>query len=790
MFFALSLRNLEQYNVQRRVLGEGSVSKIVQIIDLAVDFLSDGTSAEKIFNVIVPQTEESLTKFRTVMGSIKQQVNKYAQTTGYMKGFLTEVAKMNPEQMKSLGEQFQTMSKEGTPFNNMSAELVQSLQDINSMWPVISGIVDILGFSSTKIKAVLDNILDENKRGTVTIGEAYGALDLKFDFYLDIIKAVANSLTKDDYTIGEAAKAIFLNETALPGYFAPLRKTLVDDKLSYETIPQLVMALIGFLGDTFAAVFKITLLTLQGFVDPLFRIFDPSTNPAEKIDKIIKILNDYGEQNAQSLAMVFPIVKMLESFKKDGLDIKQFLVQKIPEQTFNNIMEIIMDLFDESTSLWDTVLNAGINFGITNLTSPMYIIGNFTNNLADASIPFKKTLDMIDAEYPNIKILEFYQMICLVMKDLADPNTAIYDLSVLPESLKEQAKGIVATVIQFAGLLTSKYISFNDLVGEKAAIVTTIKTILTSEITLVEILKQFTGEDIKISKLAPAFQNIVDLTNKLPEDKKISMKPIIDALTKIASYLKQSGDKMTLKQLFDSLSLTEIVSKIVSFLSLCVENKDLYTIVSSIPDIFIKFGPTLEKLSKVTIPSLTNIGNSLVFATVSTSKYLRLAKEESTNNAITTIVKVFKSFSENPDKVSVGDICKDVGVETSDVVETMKLINDSVKSTSVSTIVNITTGKDITTFGKSVKNIASKAKEGKITVDDCANAAKAVDDAVNPKGGDGSEKGDDVTNKSNKQLYIIIGCVIGAIAVVALIVGFIVFVRRNHSESSYKELQV
>lgn len=269
----------------------------------------------------------------------------------------------------------------------------------------------------------------------------------------------------------------------------------------------------------------------------------------------------------------------------------------------------------------------------------------------------------------------------------------------------------------------------------------------------------------------------------VPDRTRLTVRP------KIATCIKQSGDKMTLKQLFEALSLTDFVAKIVTVCDYCIANKNLYTIVSAVPDIYIKFEPTLTKLSQVTIPSLTNIGNSLVLATVSTSNLLRLAKDDaSSDNVIQKVVKVSKSVSENPDKVSVGDVCKDTGVDATKVVAPMKTVNKSVKSTSTSTIVTKTTGKDTTTLGKNVKNLASKAKDGKVTVDDCANAAKAAEEVINPTGGDGSHTGGDVTPKSKKTLFIIIGCSIGGIAIAALVIGCVLFVRRNRRESTYKEL--
>ena len=113
----------------------------------------------------------------------------------------------------------------------------------------------------------------------------------------------------------------------------------------------------------------------------------------------------------------------------------------------------------------------------------------------------------------------------------------------------------------------------------------------------------------------------------------------------------------------------------------------------------------------------------------------------------------------------------------------MKEVNNTIKSTSTTKIVSKASGKDISNMSKNIKKLAVNTKEGKLTVKDCSDAAKSVEEIIEPSNSDGGNN----SKKSKKTTYIIVGCVIGGVVLVAVIVGLFLFFRRKPSENSVKE---
>ena len=130
---------------------------------------------------------------------------------------------------------------------------------------------------------------------------------------------------------------------------------------------------------------------------------------------------------------------------------------------------------------------------------------------------------------------------------------------------------------------------------------------------------------------------------------------------------------------------------------------------------------------------------------------------------------------------TVGDICTDTVINATRITAQMKKVNSIIKTTSTTKIVGETSGKNISSMSKSVKKLAVNVKEGKVNDKDFSDAAKSVEEVIDPYNTPKPSSTDSGSSskKSNKTLYIVIGCSVGAVVIVASVIGICCCIRRK-----------
>ena len=513
------------------------------------------------------------------------------------------------------------------------------------------------------------------------------------------------------------------------------------------------------------------MLWFYAIIDPLFKIFDPNTNPERKIKSLIKVCDQVIKEVPEFASEFTAFKQQLEQFINDGVDIKEVLSQfQIDPKTVDDAINEMILTFNESSSFWDAMKKAALDHNITNITKAMNIIGNITNNFADPNIPIQNTIDCIIENTQEGELIP-YDVFIDTMIELSNESLPIYDLK-YGYLRSSNLTDIMNEIIETAGDLTDKTLRFNDYVLPVFDdFLKVLKQFLTG-MNVNQFLKEFTGEAFKVSELVPAFENLVNWLNKLPNEVKVEINALIECISKFTETLKTKGDGLTTTEVFESLGITESISQLSEAVQLAIDNSYMYTITSALPDIKIKIVPTLERISMLEVPSLYNFAICLVMSE-------KKSKNEQYENTILKFFNFTKVITTKPKTFTINDACDSLGVNATKAVLPMKKINYSMSSISFNTIMIKTTGRNTTTMSNSLLTLATSAKNGKVTLKEVSNALSAVEEIVKP-----DAKPSD--NKSNKA-GIIIGCSISGVALVAIIIGTVFFIR-NKKRKEYENL--
>jgi len=372
----------------------------------------------------------------------------------------------------------------------------------------------------------------------------------------------------------------------------------------------------------------------------------------------------------------------------------------------------------------------------------------------------------------QIPILDKYD---ILVNDFANKTLPIYNCTFFKGD--NEFKDTIEMILSVCQAIDSGELKISGLLDQETIEqIKQISSIITDTVKANEVINYFFKAKVDFKQLSPLLTKITEIIGKINYTE-----TIVSDINNLISIINQKGNDITIKEILTPFHLGEFYSSAIQAANLIGKSTNETTIKEVVEIIklpYISLSQTIKNFAELKVPSFYNIANCIVTVELSSRKTL----EANTINPLLALAKSIQELSQN-NNATIKEICAKAGIETTVVTDPFTTIDQEILSPSAINFIRKTgiyrsTDQETIEFLKSLGTLTEAAKEGKVNVKVVEETSESFSNIYNHP-----------AEKKKVNVGLIIGLVIGGIAILAII-GFFVYKCMSGSENEEDQAKV